>query len=97
MTTFLVTRHAGALAWAQQQGLEVDHVVAHLDLLEIAAGDTVIGSLPVNLAAQVCRHGGRYLHLSIDLPLEARGLELSADEMCRYGARLEEYRVEPVK
>ena len=60
-----------------------------------APGDTVIGTLPVNLVARVCARGGRYLHLSLDLPAEARGRELTADELERYGARLEAYVAKP--
>lgn len=95
MTTWFVTRHPGAVAWAQRRGLAVDRQLAHLAPEQIAPGDTVIGTLPVNLVARVCARGGRYLHLSLDLPAEARGRELTADELERYGARLEAYVVQP--
>jgi CRISPR-associated protein Csx16 len=94
MTTFFVSRHPGARNWAVQQDIAVDRVVEHLDPIAVEAGDVVIGTLPVNLAAEVCARGGRYLHLSLDLPAERRGLELTAEDMVRVGARLEEYRVE---
>lgn len=96
MTIFFVSRHPGAHDWAAAQGIEVDAVIAHLDVAQVRAGDVVIGSLPVNLAAEVCARGGRYLHLSLDLPAEARGSELTAEAMRRYGARVEEYRVERI-
>jgi CRISPR-associated protein Csx16 len=92
--TFFITRHPGAVEWAARQGVAVDRTVAHLDPAEIHAGDVVIGTLPVHLAAQVCARGARYLHLVLDLPRERRGLELTAGDMMRYRARLEEYRVE---
>lgn len=95
MTTFFVTRHPGAIEWAQRHGLAVDRQLAHLDPEQIAPGDTVIGVLPVNLAARVCARGGHYLNLSLDLPAEARGQELTADELERYGARLEGYVINP--
>ena len=95
MTTWFVTRHPGAVAWAQRRGLAVDRQLAHLAPEQIAPGDTVIGTLPVNLIARVCARGGRYLHLSLDLPAEARGRELTADELERYGARLEAYVAKP--
>jgi CRISPR-associated protein Csx16 len=91
MTTWFVTRHPGAVEWATRQGLRIDRHVAHLDPAIIAPGDTVIGILPVNLAARVCERGARYFNLSLELPAEARGRELSADELERYGARLEAY------
>jgi CRISPR-associated protein Csx16 len=93
MTTYFVTRHPGALEWAQEEGVAVDRLVDHLDPDLIQLGDTVIGTLPVNLAAQVCERGGRYLHLSLDLPAGLRGRELSAADMRACGARLEEYTV----
>jgi len=96
MTTFFVTRHPGAIAWAARQGIAVDRQVAHLDPADIQPGDTVIGTLPVNLAAQVCARGARFFNLSLDVPAEARGRELSADDLERFGARLEAYDVQAI-
>ncbi len=92
MTTYFVTRHQGALDWARAQGVEADPL-DHLDPATIAPGDMVIGTLPVHIIAEICTRGGRYLHLVLDLPPEARGKELSAADMTRFGARLEEYDV----
>ena len=96
MTTLFVSRHPGALDWAAGEGLAVDRVVAHLDVETVQPGDVVIGTLPIHLAARVCERGGRYLHLSLELPPDWRGRELSAADLRRFGARLEEYRVTPV-
>jgi CRISPR-associated protein Csx16 len=93
MTTWFVTRHPGAIEWASRQGIRVDRQIAHLDPADIQPGDTVIGTLPVNLAAEVCTRGARFFNLSLDVPPEARGRDLSADDMERFGARLEEYDV----
>jgi len=93
MTFWFVSRHPGAVEWARRQGLAVDRWVAHLDAGEIEPGDTVAGTLPVQVAARVCERGGRYLHLSIELPAPARGHELDADELVRLRARLEDYLV----
>lgn len=93
VTVYFVSRHAGAAEWFARQGLAVDRTVAHLDVNAIGAGDVVIGSLPVNLAAQICARGARYWHLSLALPPESRGRELSADDMARLGARLQEFQV----
>lgn len=96
MTVYFVSRHPGARDWAAAEGLSVDEFIAHLDMTHVHDGDVVIGSLPVNLAAEVCIRGARYLHLSLDLPASARGIELTAEAMRRYGARVEEYRVEKI-
>ena len=96
MKTWLVTRHAGAVFWARDAGIQVaDHgIVASLDPSLVEAGDQVIGTLPINLAAEVIRRGATYCHLALELPAEARGKELGAEEMRRYGARLENYHIE---
>lgn len=94
MSTFFVSRHPGAIEWAARQHLHIDRVVPHLDPALLQPGDTVIGSLPVNLAAQVCAAGAAYWHLCLELPAELRGRELSAHDMERLGASLQEFRVE---
>lgn len=94
MTTYFITRHPGAIAWAKRQGITVDQQLAHLDSGQIQSGDTVIGSLPVNLAAEVCAKQARYIHLTLELPLAWRGQELSADDMVRFDAHLQTYHVQ---
>jgi CRISPR-associated protein Csx16 len=94
VTTYFVSRHLGAIAWAAEKGIHVDAFVEHLNPDDIREGDTVIGSLPVNLAAQVCARGARYLHLSLELPPELRGRELTVEEMRACGARIQAFRVE---
>lgn len=96
MTTWLVSRHPGAVQWILQQGLAVDRQVAHLDIRQVQAGDCVIGTLPMQVAAQVCAKGARYLHLTVELPFAMRGHELDTDTLTKLGARLEEYKVQLV-
>ena len=93
MTTWFVSRHPGAIEWARRRGLSFDRHVAQLDPESVAAGDRVLGSLPVNHAARVCERGARFFGISIQLPLQARGCELSADDLERYGAKLEGFEV----
>lgn len=94
MTTFFVSRHPGATEWARRQKLIVDQFVPHLDPAQVQSGDTVVGSLPVNLAARVCEAGARYLHLTLKLPSTLRGQELTANQLDALGAELQEFRVE---
>ena len=95
MTTWLVTRHPGAVEWARDIGIEVDDrtVLSNLDTSMVRPGDMVVGTLPVHLVADLNERGARYLHLALEVPEHARGRELSADEMRSFGARLEEYHV----
>jgi CRISPR-associated protein Csx16 len=93
MTTYFVTRHPGAVEWARESGMAIDRQLAHLDIAEVKAGDCVIGTLPVHLAAEVCALGARYFHRALETPPEWRGRELSAEDLRRFGARTVEYRV----
>ncbi|MGX2040865.1 CRISPR-associated protein Csx16 [Methylocaldum sp. MU1018] len=93
MTTYFVTRHPGAVEWARESGIPVDRQLAHMDMAVVKAGDRVIGTLPVHLAAAVCALGARYFHLALEIPPEWRGRELSAEDLRRFGARIVEYRV----
>lgn len=89
--TIFVSRHPGAVEWARRRGLAVDQWLTHLNIAQLRAGDTVIGTLPIQLVAQVCDRGARYLHLSLTLPAEWRGRELTADELARADAKLEAF------
>ena len=93
MKTYFVSRHSGAVEWAARQNLVVDQLVEHLDASVIQSGDTVIGILPFNLAAQVCAAGANYLHLVVEVPAELRGRELSADRLEELGAHLQGFEV----
>ena len=93
MTTWFISRHPGARRWVEEEGFAIDRMVDHLDPAEVLPGDRVLGTLPVHLAAAVCTRGGRYFHLSLELPPEYRGRELGAEDLRRLGARLEEFRV----
>jgi len=90
VATYFVSRHAGAKEWARRRALHAVHV-SRLDRERIAPGDVVYGTLPIHLAAAVTEKGGRYYHVEMDVDERQRGLELSADDMERFNARLVEY------
>ena len=93
MTTWFISRHPGALAWAAREGLRVDQHVSHLESGQVKTGDTVIGTLPVHLAAEVCRVRARYINLSVNVPAGLRGTELSLEQMIACQARLEAFEI----
>lgn len=96
MTHWFISRHPGACEWMAALSITIDHVVAHLVPLDVGSGDVVYGSLPINLAAQVCERGARYFHLSLVIPFELRGQELSAAQLATMGARFEEFDIRRV-
>lgn len=89
---YFVTRHPGALDWLRANAPRPAVLIQHLSNLDtIGPDDTVIGTLPINLVAEICRTGARYLHLQVDLPAHLRGVELTAEQLNKLGAHLVEY------
>ena len=72
----------------------VDQIVPHLDISVIRHGDVGVGTLPIHLAAEIQRLGGRYIHLSFEVPFELRGVELTSDQLNAIGANLQEFSIE---
>lgn len=97
MTTWFVSRHAGALEWMQRHGPRFDRHVEHLAPDAVRPGDCVIGALPMHLAAQVCAQGAEYWHLVLHVPQQARGQELSAQQLSSLGVTLQRFHVQPHK
>lgn len=90
---WFVSRHPGAVEWLAEQGIQIDRMIAHLDIRQIQSGDWVLGTLPVSLAAQVCALGACYVHLHVPMPETLRGRELTAEQLHKVGAHLTVYRV----
>lgn len=98
---YLITRHSGAISWlinALDQHLELGNytddikVLSHLEPHHrFAAGDIVVGILPVDKACQVVQQGARYFHLGMNLPAEFRGKELDAAQMQQFSPKIEEF------
>ncbi|MEQ1669180.1 MAG: CRISPR-associated protein Csx16, partial [Sulfuriferula sp.] len=65
----------------------------HLDVADIAAGDVVIGTLPVHLAAEVCGRGAKFYFLSLVLSQSQRGQELTMGDMLSAQCRLQCFNV----
>lgn len=93
MTRYFVSRHPGAMQWLERRGVSIDAHLAHLEGTMLVPGDQVIGTLPLQLACWVSDQGADYWHLSLNIPREWRGEELSAEQMEVCGARLEAFTV----
>lgn len=97
MTTYFVTRHQGAIDWAKVSNVQFDVHLTHLsDDIVLKSGDTVIGTLPINIVYDINQLGVRYLHLSLDMPAHWRGLELNAEQLLACNASLQEFVVKSV-
>lgn len=95
--TLFINRNTGAQDWARR------HIGGDVEIIEsfapsmVEAGDTVVGTLPLPLAAAVCAKGGNFIALVMGVvPQELRGQSLTAGQMDELGAELQPMTVEVV-
>jgi putative CRISPR-associated protein (TIGR02620 family) len=87
---YIVTRHAGAVAWLRAKGFDGE-VVPHLTGDRIRPGNTYIGVLPVPVIQQILDAGSRfYLLVLPEVTPAQRDREMTPEEMDAAGARLVE-------
>ena len=91
MKTYFISRHSGAIQWAKNKNLRVDEFMEHIDTESFVNGDTVIGTLPINIIYELQKKGVTVLSLILDLPRELRGKELSLEQLTDCNARLINY------
>lgn len=97
MTIYFVTRHDGALDWAKASDVAFDVHLTHLgDDVALKTGDVVIGTLPINIVYKINHMGVRYKHLSLEIPAQWRGLELTREQLLQCSASLQEFSVQLV-
>lgn len=97
MTVYFITRHPGALQWAKQNQLHYDVHAEHLLCIsQLQAGDTVVGTLPINMVYQLNKRQVSYIHLSLQIPPDLRGIELTAEQLNGCKATLEKFEVNKV-
>lgn len=92
----VITRHPGGADWVLRQLSHELQVVAHLGLDQVEPGGAYYGVLPLNLAAAICEQGSECWIISVTIPPELRGQELSARQLDELGAELVRYDVRPV-
>ena len=79
METIIVTRHAALVQYIINSGLAPSHgtkVLSHATAEDVE-GKHVIGVLPLHLAALAAK----VTVVTIDIPLEKRGVELSLEDL----------------
>lgn len=95
--TYLLTRHFATVEWVRDQGINVDGVLGHLNSVEaFQPGDRVLGTLPINLVARLNDRSVEYWHLSLNLPSELRGKELTLAELTSCMPSLERFQAQKV-
>jgi len=93
MKTVIITRHPGALKWLRKhhpEYKEVEHIV-HAKPEDIE-GNIVIGMLPIHMAVLA----KEYWNLSLNIPAEMRGKELTVSDMEKYNCKIEQYKITKV-
>lgn len=94
MTTYVVSRHPGAVDWVRHSLNDADvRVLSHLDEMNFRPGDKVCGVLPISWAARICAAGAEAHVLTFDVPAHLRGAELDANMLTQLGTRLVRYDV----
>jgi len=89
----VVTRHQGLVDFLREENLlpEEVEVVSHAGP-DMVRGRVVWGVLPLHLAI----HADKVVCVDLDLPPEARGKDLTSDEVRKYCRSISTYRVEMV-
>jgi CRISPR-associated protein Csx16 len=84
----IITRHPGAVEWLARKGI-TGRLVEHATGDEGAAGDSVYGPIPIDLAEGYLRRGLAVYFIAMPkLSLDRRKGELSVVEMTEAGATL---------
>lgn len=90
MDTIVITRHAALVEYLKEQGIIDDNVT----VIEHATADAVrdkhvIGVLPVHLATLTAK----YTNLTMNVPQDKRGQELTLDEVREYAGDAVTYEI----
>lgn len=95
---WVITRHVGALVWLHSVGVRPDRIESDLDLSRVRPGDSVVGVVPLCLAAGIGARGASCWHIVMDLEAHDRGRALGPRRMRQRNARLVQFearRLEP--
>jgi CRISPR-associated protein Csx16 len=93
MATFVVSRHPGAIAWLKSQAIEgeIHPAWKNENTSLLSKGDIVVGNLPLTMIAEILKSGATFGLLNLpEVPLEKRGMELTPEELHKFGANVME-------
>lgn len=94
MTVTFISRHPATIKWAKSKNIAIDQWKSHLhSISEFNEGDTVIGTLPIQLVFELNARGVEYIHFSLSIPEHLRGAELTAAQLEQCLPNLQSYSV----
>lgn len=87
----VITRHSDTIKLLKEKGVITDNdtIIDHINNIEQIKGQTVLGTLPIDLASY-CE---KILFIKWNIPLEARGREWTYEETQKYYNGISEYKV----
>ena len=88
---YFISRHTGAKEWIMEKGIVINKFIEHLNILDLEAGDTVIGSLPINIIANLTQKNIKYIHIELNVNIDQRGKELTKGDLNNLNAKLVTY------
>ena len=88
--TLIISRHAGAMGWIQKHHPEFAEceLITHASP-EILKGKRVIGILPIQLAVLATE----FWNLSLNVPANMRGKELTIEDMEKFDCKIEQFQI----
>lgn len=90
----VVTRHAAAQNIITKMFPDYQiEVREHYKAGDETGFEMVVGILPINLVADLNAKGVRFQMLTMSIPAELRGVELTEEQMAACGVKLEEFEV----
>lgn len=97
--TILLTRHSGALQWLRNKlGANPSfEMLGHLDGVPLQRNDRVYGTFPMHLAARLCDAGVECWMIDFSVPIQLRGVELTAEQLDLLNAKLVRYHVQRIE
>lgn len=79
-----MSRHKGTIDYFREKLGDID-VKEHVNSLEeLIDYDVIIGNLPITAIALLKEMGKRFILISLEVPRELRGKELSKEELEKY-------------
>lgn len=97
MRVAIVSRHKSTIDFVKAMFRDVT-VLEHVnDIEELKDFDLIVGNLPLPMVAEIKRMGKRFVMVSLNIPKELRGKELTLEELHKFAEliEVEELKIKP--